>query len=484
MQYQRKILSSLLIASGIISVPQVAVANDSSELEQLRALVQELDQKVKILARQGELKEEAEAAAKKEAPVVTASDKGFGIKSADGKFEYQLRGLVHADYRTWVDDDKKPNTEGFTLRRIRPTFQGTVFGKYDFRFTPEFGENKSAVVDAYLDARFQPWAKVRAGKFKPFVGLERLQSGGDIKFIERSYVSNNILPNRDQGVSLYGDLFNNKLSYAVGVFNGVNDGAENTTTQDTNKDKDYAARVFVTPFKDSDSVLSGLGFGIAATYANQRGSASSTGLSSYKTPGQAANFFSYLVGGTPTTANTTHADGSRIRWTPQGYYYNGPFGVIAEYARVSQDVRRGNSRDSLDNDAWQVAASWLLTGEDASFKGVKPKKAFATDGDGWGAFELVARYQELNVDDRAFEGSTTSTGLLAFADLTAAAKKAQTWGVGVNWYLNQDVKIVANYEHTTFDGGGGGTKNGSGVVTSALDREDEDILFTRLQYSF
>ncbi len=256
MQYQRKILSSLLIASGIISVPQVAVANDSSELEQLRALVQELDQKVKILARQGELKEEAEAAAKKEAPVVTASDKGFGIKSADGKFEYQLRGLVHADYRTWVDDDKKPNTEGFTLRRIRPTFQGTVFGKYDFRFTPEFGENKSAVVDAYLDARFQPWAKVRAGKFKPFVGLERLQSGGDIKFIERSYVSNNILPNRDQGVSLYGDLFNNKLSYAVGVFNGVNDGAENTTTQDTNKDKDYAARVYVTPFNDRDSVIS------------------------------------------------------------------------------------------------------------------------------------------------------------------------------------------------------------------------------------
>jgi phosphate-selective porin OprO/OprP len=39
---------------------------------------------------------------------------------------------------------------------------------------------------------------LKAGKFKPYVGLERLQSGADIKFIERSYVSN-ILPNRDVG---------------------------------------------------------------------------------------------------------------------------------------------------------------------------------------------------------------------------------------------------------------------------------------------
>lgn len=73
------------------------------------------------------------------------------------------------------------------------TIDGTVFGLYDFKFTPEFGEAKTAnststsgIVDAYVDARFKPWFQVRAGKFKPYVGLERLQSGSDIKFIERS----------------------------------------------------------------------------------------------------------------------------------------------------------------------------------------------------------------------------------------------------------------------------------------------------------
>lgn len=463
MSFKRKLIPTLLISGSVFVASSNAYANDSGELEKLRALVQELDQKIRVLDRKNELAEEASAAKKKETAVVTASDKGFGLKSGDGKFEYKLRGLLHADYRSWFDDNAKPNIDGFTFRRIRPTFEGTLFGKYDFRFTPEFGENKSAVVDAYVDARFQPWAKVRAGKFKPFVGLERLQSGADIKFIERSYVSNNILPNRDLGVSLYGDILDNKLNYAVGVFNGVNDGAENTTTQDTNSDKDYAIRLFATPFKDSDSALAGLGVGISATYADQRGVAGTTGLSSYKTPGQAATFF--------TWGATAIANGTRARWSPQAYYYYGPFGLIAEYARVSQDVTAGANQASLDNDAWQIAGSWLLTGEDASFKGVKPKNAFDSETDGWGAWELVARYQQLNVDDDAFVASR-------YSNITTSAKSARSYALGVNWYLNQDVKLVVNYEQTNFDGGGGGT------VANPLDREDEKVLFSRLQYTF
>ena len=167
MQYQRKILSSLLIASGIISVPQVAVANDSSELEQLRALVQELDQKVKILARQGELKEEAEAAAKKEAPVVKAGSSGFSFSSADGKNEIKFRGLLQADQRVFIDGANDVryrsrnragylDAQGFNdaedtslLRRVRPTIEGKLLGKYGFRFTPEFaGGSASALMSA------------------------------------------------------------------------------------------------------------------------------------------------------------------------------------------------------------------------------------------------------------------------------------------------------------------------------------------------
>lgn len=477
MQYKKSILVSLLVGSGIISAPPIALANDNEELEKLRALVQELDQKVKVLDRKGELAEEAAAAKKKETPILVAGEKGFAIKSADGNFEYALKGLLHFDYRDFQDDGLSTanQAEGFTARRIRPTFQGTLFGKYDFRFTPEFGEavnraqdtgNSSRVVDAYVDARFYPTFKIRAGKFKPFVGLERLQSGGDIKFIERSYVSNNILPNRDLGVSVHGDLLEGKVNYGLGAFNGVSDGGESSTLLDTNDDKDYTARVFVTPFKGADSPLEGLGLGIAATYGDSEDAPSNGILGGYKTPGVAGTNFFSLNG-------AVVGNGQRTRWTPQAYYYNGPFGLLTEYAQVKNDIRRGTREGEFESDAWQIAGSWLITGEDASFKGVKPKNAFETDASGWGAWELVARYQQQDIDSEAFEGPAATL----FSSRATSAESAKTWGAGLNWYLNQWVKLAVNYEQTEFEGGGG-------TNTDPEDRDDEQVLLSRLQLQF
>lgn len=330
-----------------------------------------------------------------------------------------------------------------------------MFGLVGFRNTPEFGENKSAVVDAYVDIRLDPRFQIRVGKFKPIVGLERLQSGADIKFIERSYVSNNILPNRDLGISVFGDVLDKKLSYAVGVFNGVADGGENTTAQDTNSDKEYAARVFTTPFAGGDSVLEGLGFGIAGT----TGTSTGTTLSSTKTPGQANSFFNYATAATNS--------GTRTRWSPQAYFYRGSLGLIAEYAASQQDVTLGSNKSNLKSDAWQLAASYLLTGEDASFKGVKPYSPFKSGKDGgWGALELVARYQQNHLEKDAVAFRNTGKDY---------ALSAQSWAVGLNWYLNQASKLAFNVEHTDF---------GDASVGSTLTRKAEKFAVVRYQLAF
>lgn len=101
MQFKITKFATVLIASGIISLPLAAHANDSSELEELRGLVQELSQQVKVLARKGEVAEEDATAAKKTTPVVKASASGFGLESADGKNSIKLGGLVQYDYRSF-----------------------------------------------------------------------------------------------------------------------------------------------------------------------------------------------------------------------------------------------------------------------------------------------------------------------------------------------------------------------------------------------
>ncbi len=78
-------LSRLFIASAIAAAFP-AYADNTAEIEQLKAQIQELDQKLRILDRKQEIVNDDVAAKQKAAAIVTASDKGFGIKSADGQF--------------------------------------------------------------------------------------------------------------------------------------------------------------------------------------------------------------------------------------------------------------------------------------------------------------------------------------------------------------------------------------------------------------
>ena len=491
MKTQNKLLASILLTAGIISSPIISYAADSKELEDLRAQIEELKQSIKVIDRKGELAEEAAAAKKKETPVVKAGADGFGFKSADGQHEIKFKALAQIDYRGFLDDSNDTNnTSGFDFRRIRPTIEGTVYGIYDFKFAPEFGENKtgtgsakdtgggvfkgnSGIVDAYIDARFKPWFQVQAGKFKPDVGLERLQSGSATKFIERSWVSNSILPNRDLGVNVHGDFFDKKLHYGVGLYNGVGDGGDTLTSTDGNSNKEIAARLFTTPFKGQDSILEGLGFGIAATYAHSNGAGngptsanSVTGLpDAIKTPGQQAKLITY--------ATNLASTGDKVRWTPQAYYFNGPLGLLAEYAQSEFDVTDGTYRaNNVKNDAWHITGSWILTGENASFGAVKPKNTYNPDGAGWGAWEVAARYQEINIDDKLFDGTTH------YLTSATQSKSAKAWALGVNWYLNNNVKVVADYENTYFEG------SVTGATPSSIERPNERSLFTRLQLSY
>jgi phosphate-selective porin OprO/OprP len=131
--------------------------------------------------------------------------------------------------------------------------------------------------------------------------------------------------------------------------------------------------------------------------------------------------------------------------------------------------RAGLRQGTMDNHAWQLAASYFLTGEEASYRGFKPVNVFSLDNHAWGAWELVARYHVLDLDDAAFEG-----GAASFADPAAAASRASAWTLGVNWYLSENLKWVLNYEQTSFDGGG----------PSGSDRDDEKAFLTRVALGF
>jgi phosphate-selective porin OprO and OprP len=422
--------------------------------------VEALDQKVRILQRRYEIDQETAAAKAKDAPIVGAGKDGFSLRSADGNFQLRVRGYLQADGRFLVDDQKRLGTDTFLMRRVRPIFEGSVYKYFEYRIMPDFGQGNARLFDGYLNARLWPEAQLRVGKYKPPVGLERLQSATDLLFVERG-LPTNLVPNRDVGTQVWGDLFDGAASYAVGVFNGVPDLGNGDL--DNNDGKDFNGRLFAHPFKNTGfAPLQGLGIGLSGTYGRQTGSVSSPNLPAYLTQDQ-LTFFRYRSDG--TTAGTAVADGEHSRWSPQGYYYFGPFGLLSEYVWSTQGVKRNKVHATLDHRAWQVQLSYVLTGEDSSYRGVSPAHPFDPTTGQWGAFQLAARYGELHVDDDAFP---------VFANPASAARRDHSWGIGLNWYLNRNLRFMLNYEESDFTGGE--VNNG--------DRPTEHAILTRFQISY
>lgn len=160
------------------------------------------------------------------------------------------------------------------------------------------------------------------------------------------------------------------------------------------------------------------------------------------------------------------AHGRHVRWSPQAYWYRNAFGLQAEYIESEQELSTGATRGELAHQAWSLTGSWVLTGEDAGYKGVqKPNRPFEIGGDGWGAFEVVARYGELDIDEAAFP---------LFADPNAAASHADAIGIGLNWFLTSNLKLAFNHTRASFEGG----------APAGGDREDEKTFFSRVQVAF
>ncbi|HVQ28100.1 MAG TPA: porin, partial [Vicinamibacteria bacterium] len=211
-------------------------------------------------------------------PAASASAEGFMIQSESGDFRLQLRGYSQLDGRFFSGDTGAVALNTFVLRRVRPILQGTVGKYFDFNITPDFGVGTTVLQDAYLDVRYTPKFRVRVGKFKPPVGLERLQSATNIAFVERAYPTA-LVPNRDVGFMIHGELAGGVVAYAAALLDGAPDGG--SVDIDLNDGKDLAGRLFLSPFKKGKSALKDLGFGIAGTTGKQTGP-----LPAYRSGGQ------------------------------------------------------------------------------------------------------------------------------------------------------------------------------------------------------
>lgn len=377
---------------------------------------------------------------------------GFWLSTSDGTTHLQVHGYAQADDRLFFSNTHGEDLDTFFFRRIRPLFEGTLFNNVDFRFMPDFGQNNPQIQEAYLEVKTLPWAKLRVGKFKEPIGLEVLRQDRDLTFTERSLASD-LVPLRYIGAQLSGSVLGKSITYEGGYFAGSSDGSNGVFTQWTTGNEGVG-RVFVQPFATTSITnLKNFGFGVAGSSGAQHGA-----IAGLKTPAQ-TTFFKY--------SSSTVADGQHYRVSPQAYYYAGPFGAIAEYVISSQDVLNKGKTARVQNQAWEVQGSVMLTGDKNSYANFHPRDSFEPNRGfrHMGAVELAFRYSQVGIGPDAF---------LGFASSSTAAQQAHATGIGLNWHLNRYVKLMTDYEYTTF----------KMASSKATPLSSENALTSRIQLAF
>lgn len=420
--------------------------------EELKAMQQQMAQ-----GKEDDLKERGKSTG---SPVYAAFKDGLTFEDGSGNWKLQINGRAQVDYRTYDPTEWKDDV--FSIRRAR--FGGTFSFLKDFavRVEGEYANDNTgaksttALTYAYLDFNRWKGAKIRAGQFKPFFGLERAYSTNFTDFTELSLATNNgsiFTSTYDRGVMVFGDPLP-WLNYNAYVVNGT--GQNN---DDQNDYKDIGARIdanFASLAEIKNAVIH---VGASAS----KGDLGKTSVSQV-TEGNGTQFFN-------VTGLASNAD--RDRWGVETALAYGPVKFQAEYIDANFEGIKGATPYDNDITAWYADLNWLVTGESwaDTYKGgvfgrLKPKHNFDAK-DGWGAFELGLRYS-------SFDASNFRSLL---ASKPANASEAEAWTVGAKWILNPNARIVLNYIRTEFDQPTELTINGQ-----ADDKEQALVL--RAQYDF
>src|ERR1043165_5709990 len=176
---------SVTLSSLAALTAGIAIAPAADEVPTVEQRLQALDQEIKILKRRNEIAAE-EAAAKattaKDAPKFTANAKdGFSLSSADGAYKLRVGGSAQIEGVFYLSDEDVPQTNTFFVRRVRPSFEGTVAKYFDYQLVLDFSPASpsaavNTVLDANVTANIDPALKIKVGRFKVPFGLEFLQS--------------------------------------------------------------------------------------------------------------------------------------------------------------------------------------------------------------------------------------------------------------------------------------------------------------------
>jgi phosphate-selective porin OprO/OprP len=385
------------------------------------------------------------------------------VATANGDFSLSPYALVQFDSAYYGQGRTKAGTDfssGTNFRRARLGIEGTLFRDWSYAFIYDFGGSgteASTISSAFLQYNGLAPIHIRAGAYPPPQSFEDSESAGDLLFLERAQPV-------DAARSIAGsDGREGAMAYAYGdpyFVSAAYTGKTAGTSGFYDAQQAVVARAAVRPFWGPDWSVA---LGPDVTYVfkladSNPGNDSPHAFSISERP-------ELNVDDTNTKLITTGTlDADKV--TQWGVEAAGNYrSLYAQGGYFGYDISLNDSTlPDPSFDGYYVQASWVLTGEAKPWKvasgayGIPaPVHPFSLSEGSWGAFELAARFSDLdlNFDEGAAKAKTPLGGI------RGGDQKIET--VGLNWYLNSEIRFLLDYQHTDVNrlSSSGGNANGN-----------------------
>jgi phosphate-selective porin OprO and OprP len=424
------------------------------------------------------------------------------IASADGRFSAALRTLIQFD-TGYYSQEHTANLlpaaygnnlgSGSNFRRVYLGLSGKVFGDWSYNANFDFGgsggtETPGHIQSVYLEYDgLAPWA-FRIGAFPPPSNLEDATASGDTIFLERNAPSDlqrNIAGG--DGRDAVSIIYAAPSVYGALSFTGnkVQDGAKAlaaagaTAAPNFDEQEGAVGRLSWLPINEDHAHWL---VGVNGTYVFKLPELVANGLVNLSnTPGATAlNSFTFSDPPELTfdsngyaLANTGALNANHVsQWGVEtagnwGSVYGqaGYYGYEIDRSQVAYTTTTGTQIVQPNADhfhGWYVQGTWLLTGEErlynpatGAFTPPKVTAPFNINNGTWGAFEVAARYSDLNLNDHVNDtanvvianaaGAPVGTHTYDFYN-TVRGGDQRVATLGLNWYPNTVVKFALNYE--------------------------------------
>ncbi len=298
---------------------------------------------------------------------------GFAFSTEDDEYQFQFHDLTQLDYRGYTQGGQNPVHDTFVMPRQWWIFSGRLTKPFEYFLVPQFSADTVNLLDAFLNIHYDDRLQFKIGRYKTPFTYEFYN--GPINGLinpERSLFFNNFALNRQLGIMAWGQLFQKRLDYAAGIFNGARNGYVNTSDAAA-----MAAFVNWRPFGDEENtLLENFNIG-ASVYAGSEINAPLPAVlrTNVATSGNTVVGPAFLA----FNANARES-GPRAFWSPHVAWYYNHLSLIGEYQAGYQDYAMAsslNNRTRVGVQGFYGQAGYFLTGETVSGRGqVKPLHPF------------------------------------------------------------------------------------------------------------